>query len=261
MIIRLLFFFLLFCNTIYSQSVYTALNINNPEKLRPEFLVEEITTEMIFYNKNNIEQKKEISKLNAQHNIISELRYDEQGNLTARLTRVFDSTGTRSLGRKLEKWHRIMGYSYEISKHEYDANGYLIRITEKNQHNNIIMITTIKNDEKGNPIEVMTTNGKNEIYGIEKAEYDYTTNTVSTRVYNKNNEMVSENSRKISYTDTDDNSIIKNEHGDVILSGDTQYEYQYDKKGNWIKMTRFEIKNDTRIKMSVFTRRLKYKKN
>lgn len=252
---------ILFCMTnSISQNVQTALHLNKSEKIKAAFPVSEITTTMIFYNKSGVEKKKEVAVLNAQHNVISEFRYDEDGTLTARLTRHFDSTGSKSLGRKFERWHKLMGYSCEVSEHKYDENGFLIKTIERNQNQQVIMVTTIKNDERGNAIEVITSNGSGALYGIEKAEYDYNTNKLTTRVYNNIGELLSETVGKIDYEDVDDITLVKNDQGAIIKHGLSEYEYSYDKKGNWIKQLGYKIENNKRIKKSEFTRKIKYKK-
>lgn len=250
------------CLTVcQAQNVGTALHLNKPEDLRSGFPVSEITTEITFYNSSgSIEKKKEVSILNAQHRVVSEQRFDENGVLTARLTWQFDSTGTKSLGRKLERWHKLMGYSSETSSHEYDANGYVTKTTAKNQQQQVIMVTHIKNDERGNAIEVITTDSQGKAYGMERAEYDYPNNKFVSRVYNQNGQFVSESTGKITNEEANDPTIVKNEKGDVIKTSDYEYEYRYDKKGNWTFKIIYKIKNGKKVKQSEFKRNINYLK-
>ncbi|WP_291127513.1 hypothetical protein [Flavobacterium sp. UBA7682] len=251
----------LYLSVSHAQNVGTALNMNKPEDLRVGHAVSEITTEMTFYNPTgSIEKKKEVATLNVQHYVTSELRYDENGVLIARLTRMFDSTGTKSLGRKLERWHKLMGYTAETSTHEYDANGYLIKTTERNQNQQVIMVTVIENDDHGNATSVITTDGNGRPYGEEKAAYDYANNSVVTSVYNTKGELLSETAGKINYESFDDLSIVKNEQGDVIKTKHNEYEYRYDKKGNWTQMIIYKFKDGKRVKQSEFRRSIKYRK-
>jgi hypothetical protein len=243
----------------YSQSVQTALNINKPEDFRPGVLVSEVTSNMTFYNSNGtIEKKKEVTVLNAQHRVTSEQRYNEEGTLTQRLTWRYDSTGTKSLGRKLERWHKLMGYSCETSFHEYDANGFLVQTVEKDKDQQVFRITSMKNDDHGNTVELTTTDGQGNLYGQEQVTYDYNNNLMTIKYFNGKGEMISENSGKIDYVDKNDNSIEKNEFGDTVKSADFEYEYKYDKKGNWTFMTIYKIKLGKKVKQSEFSRKIKY---
>lgn len=258
-IILLSFFF--FATLIKAQNVDTARNINKPKDLRVEFPVAEITTNMTFYNPSgSVEKKREVSVLNQHHYVVLEHRYDEENTLTVRLTRLFDSSGIKSLGRKIEHWHKIIGYSFEVNKHEYDEKGFLIKTIEKNQNQQITMITAIKNDEFGNAIEVSVTNGRGDVYGVERATYDYVNNSVTNNVYNNKEELLSTTTSKINYDASDDKTIIKNEQGDVIKTSLSEYDYRYDKKNNWISMIRYSIENGKRIKRAEFYRKINYRK-
>lgn len=91
---------------IYSQSILTALNFGKKKEFNSEKLVLETTTQIIFYNTNSIEKTKDVTIYNENNKVTLELRYDESGNLKQRLTRIYDSTGTRSLARKLASYIR-----------------------------------------------------------------------------------------------------------------------------------------------------------
>lgn len=257
--IILLLFFASFINSIYSQSIFSALHIDSDLELRKNILVSEITTEITFFNQNNIERKKEITSLNSKNKIITELRYDSEDNLKERLTRIHDSTGTKSISRKIERWHPIVGYSSETAFYDYDEKGFLIKVIDKNQNNKIIRETTIINNEKGNPIELKLKTDSNVDFGIEIAEYDYLNNSVITKVFDKNGKIISTNNGKIDYSKKEENDII-NEYGDVIKSEDYEYEFKYDKKGNWTTQVRYKIIGGKRIKNAEFRRKLKYRK-
>src|SRR5690606_19405540 len=177
-IIYILFFFISFINNIYCQSIFSALHIDRELELRKDILVNEITTEITFYNKDNIEKKKEITSLNSKNKIVSELRYDSEGKLKEKLIRIYDSTGTKTISRKIERWHPMFGYSSETAFYDYDEKGFLIKVTDKDQNNKVISETTIKNNENGNPVELKLKTSNNIDYGIEIAEYDYLNNTV-----------------------------------------------------------------------------------
>lgn len=127
------------------------------------------------------ETKKDIIVVNQHNKIITELRYGENGKLETRLSRTFDSTGTRSLKRRIERWHPVIGYSAETATYEYDDNGYMIKITDRNKNNQIIRETFLKNNDNGHLIELKLTTGNSNSYGTEIAEYDYLNNKVITK--------------------------------------------------------------------------------
>jgi hypothetical protein len=245
-----------------AQNLGTALNFNAPEDVRAGFPVASITTEYTFYNPSgNIERKKEVSTLNSQQRLVSESRYDENGTLVERYTAVYDSTGIKNLGRKFERWHRYLGYTYEISKNEYDPNGYLLSTIDRNQKNQITMATYYTNDDHGNPTSTKVVDGNGNSYGEETAVYDYATNTVTSKVYDQNGLVKSETTSKIDYDANQDPSIIKNEQGDVIKSAEFEYTYRYDKKGNWTYRTNYKISNGTKVKQSECNRKITYRKD
>lgn len=247
-------------NLSTAQNLGTALHLNAKEDVREEFPVASITTEMTFYNQSGtIERKKEISTLNLQQRVVFELRYDENGTLTERYTCLYDSTGFKKLGRKLERWHRFLGYTFDISKNEYDTNGFLISTTDKNQNNQISMVTEYLNDERGNPIEINVLDGNGNSFGVTKITYDYSNNLVMSKVYDHNGNLQSENTSKINYEDALDSKIIKNEYGDVIKSDEFEYTYRYDKKGNWVFKTNYKYRNGNKIKQSEFSRKITYR--
>lgn len=255
----LLFVLLSIVNNIYSQSIYSALHLDSDLDLRKDILVSQISTEITFYNQNNIERKREITSLNSKFKIVSELRYDSDGNLKERLTRMHDSTETKSTSSKIERWHPIIGYSSETAFYEYDHKGFLIKIATRNQDNKIIRETHIINNEKGNPIELKLKTDSNVHFGNEIAEYDYLKNSVTTKVLDKNGKSISTNKAKIDFTKKDENEIV-NEYGEIIKSKDYEFEYKYDKNGNWIAQVRYKIVNGKRIKNAEFKRKIKYRK-
>ncbi|MFY8181104.1 MAG: hypothetical protein ACOVLG_04950 [Flavobacterium sp.] len=257
--IILLLFFASYFNSIYSQSIFSALHIDSDLELRKNILVSEITTEITFFNQDNIERKKEITSLNSKNKIITELRYDSEDNLKERLTRIHDSTGTKSISRKIERWHPIIGYTSETAFYEYDEKGFLTKVIDKNQNNKVIRETTIINNEKGDPIELKLKTDRDVDFGIEIAEYDYLNNSVITKVLDKNGKIISTNNGKIDYSKKEENDIV-NEFGDITKSEDYEYEFKYDKKGNWTTQVRFKIIGGKRIKNAEFRRKLKYRK-
>ena len=255
--ITLLLFFVF--NSIYSQSIYSVLQIDSDLELRENIFVSEITTEIIFYNHDNIERRKKITSLNYKNKLISELRYDSEDKLKERLTILYDSTGEKSSLSKFERWHDIIGYSAETSFYEYDENGFLVKDIDKNQNNKVISETSIVNNERGHPIELKIKMDGNVDYGIEIAEYDYSNNSVIMKVIDANGNLIATTKSKIDFSIKDENEVV-NEFGDIIKSKDFEFEYKYDKKRNWTTQIRYKIIGGKRIKNAEFRRKIKYRK-
>jgi hypothetical protein len=249
---------LIFVNlNIYSQSILTALNFGEKNNFYSNKLVSETINNITFYNSKGIEKVKNITQFNMQNKVIVELRYDENDNLKQRLTRMYDSTGTRSIARKFENWHPLLGHTVEITSHEYDLNGFLSKVIDKNQNGNIIRQTNIINNEKGYPIELSDLVG-NEIQGKETAEYDYDKNEVTIKYYNKLGELVTSQNTKIESSKGKPGDIL-NEYGDIILSAEYKMEIKYDKFGNWVKKIYSKISKGKITKSSEEIRTIKYR--
>jgi hypothetical protein len=254
------FILLLFLNyNIYSQSTLTSLNFGKNNNFHSTKLVSETTTNTTFYNSSGtIEYTKEVTSYDTQNNVISELRYDGEDNLKQRLTRIYDSTGTRCLARKLENWHRYLGHSIETASYTYDTKGYLIKSSDKDRNGKIFRHTDFVNDDRGNPLEIINFNGE-EIIGKEKNEYDYDKNEVIIKYFNKNNELFSSQTSSINSSKVNSGDIV-NEYGDIIKSARYEMDIKYDKFGNWIKKKYSSIRNGKLSKQSETSRTIKYRK-
>jgi hypothetical protein len=244
---------------IYSQSIFSALRHDEKLELRDNIVVSEITTEIIFYNENNIEKKKEITTLNLKNKVICEHRFDSDSKLTERITILYDSTQTKSMTQKFERWHPLLGYSSEISVYEYDESGFLVKVIDKNKNGKVFRESFIKNNLKGNPIELKLRENNNFDYGMEKAKYDYENNSVEIQVLDNQENILSKNTVRIDYTIKEKNDII-NDFGDLIKYDDYEFDFKYDKFGNWIKQTRYKIAKNRKVKNAEFTRKIKYRK-
>lgn len=244
--------------TCQGQSIQSYLNYGKTTDFRSIKLVLESTTQITFYNANNIEKKKEITSYNDHNNSVVELRYNEDTTLKQRLIRTYDSTGVRCLVTTFENWHPILGHRVETTFNEYDAKGTLNTITKKGPRNNIIRQTKIINNEKGNPIE-LTMYFENQIQGKEIASYNYEKNEVTISYFNSHNEIINTQTVTIESNKSQEGDIV-NENGDIIKSKNYQKEIKYDKYGNWIKEVYSVIKNGKKIKKSESTRSIKYRK-
>ncbi len=188
------------------------------------------------------------------------MRFGEGDKLETRLTRSFDSTGTRSLQRKIEHWHPVIGYSSETATYEYDENGFMIKVTDRNKNNQIIRETFLKNNENGHPIELKLNTGNSNSYGTEIAEYDYPNNMVITKVLDDNGKIISKSKHKIDFSIKDLDNEEYDENGNLIKSDNYYYEYKYDKKLNWVKKTIYKTENGKLKKYQVLIRKIKYEK-
>lgn len=248
---------LVFVNlNIYSQSILTALNFGKTDNFYSKKLVAETITKITFYNSKGIEKVKHITQFNNQNKVTVELRYDENDDLKQRLTRIYDNTGTRSIARKFENWHQLLGHTVEYTTYEYDLNGFLTKVIDKNQNGTIIRETNIINNEKGYPIELNDL-VKDEILAKETAEYDYDKNEVTIKYFNKLGELVNSQNTKIESSKGQPGDVI-NEYGDIIKSAKHKVEIKYDKFGNWVKKSFYNLSDGEFIKSSEQTRTIKY---
>lgn len=242
-----------------TQNIYSALQHDKGLDLRTEPKVEELIVNTTFINKESTYTKKDVVLVNSKHKIISETRFDKNGELESRLTKTFDSTELRSLTRKLERWHPVMGHSFNTAHYNYDENGHLIKIQDKNQDDILYQETTITNNENGDPIELVVRTSNSDQYGKEIATYDYLNNKAVTKVLGNNGEIISESSITIDFS-VQMNDNIYNEFGDLIKSSKYEYEYKYDKHNNWTKKNIFKKVDGKRTRYQSLTRKIKYLK-
>lgn len=254
---KLVLLALIFVNlNVYSQSILTALNFGKTDNFNSDKLVAETITNITFYNLKGIEKVKNITQFNNQNKVLLELRYDENNVLKQRLTRIYDSTGVRNIARKFENWHPLIGHTMEVTSYEYDINGFLTKVIDKNQNGNNIRQTNIVNNEKGHPIE-LTGLVRNLIIGKETAVYDYDKNEVSISYFNSLGELLSSQITKIESTKGENGDII-NERGDIIQSSKYKVEIKYDKFGNWVRKVFFDVFQGKFLKSSEESRTIKY---
>jgi hypothetical protein len=256
----LLLIFLLTANSLFGQNIYTALHINRPENVRNNKIVSEISEENKFINTSEQEIKKNKKTLNQNFLVQKEERFDEQGKLTDRLTRKFDSLEQKIVSRQFERWS-VLGFSIEIAFYDYDSNGHLIKMTDKNSKGQIIQQAILSNNENGHPIKLELYDGNGNLYGTEVATYNYSTNRALTEVRDKNNKILSSDSTTIDFTKSKDfpkPGDIFNEYGDLVSSKRYVYERKYDEFGNWTTETIYKIVDGRKKKDRIFKRKIKY---
>jgi hypothetical protein len=257
---ELFLIFLLTANSIFGQNIYTALHINRPESFRKNKAINEVREENLFINSSGQEIKKAKKILNKNYLVQTEERFDDQGKLTVRLKRTFDSLGQKIVARQFERWN-ILGYSLETAFYEYDATGHLIKMTDKNSTGQIIQHAILTNNDQGHPIKLELYDGNGNLYGTEVATYNYSTNKALTEVQDKNGKTLSSDSTTIDFTKSKDflkQGEIFNEYGDLVSSKNYVYERKYDEFGNWTVETIYKMVNGKKKRDRVFKRKIKY---
>ena len=252
---------ILTATSLLGQNIYTALHINRPEDVRKNKPINEIIEENTFINSSGQEIKKNKKTLNQNYMVQMEERFDEQGELTDRLTRRFDSLGQRIISRRFERWNKVMGYSSETATYDYDSLGHLIKMTDKNSKGQTIQQAILSNNEKGHPIKLELYDGNGNLYGTEVATYNYSTNRALTEVKDKNGKTLSSDSITIDFTKAKDfprQGDVYNEYGDLMNSTNYSYERKYDEFGNWTTETIYKMVNGKRKKDRIFKRKIKY---
>lgn len=250
-IVFTLFFFNI---NVFSQGILTSLHKdNNKVEIKENAIVEEIESEIIFYGKFDESFKKNISKYNSENRLISEVGYDKNGKLINRYFIQYDSTNTKSVTIKIERRNNI---SYK--NFEYDNYGFLVKISEKNANNDIIVTTEFKNNNEGYPMESVTNNYNSNSNFIETADYDLENNIVIITTVNTNG-GVRKFADKINKLKKYPEDEI-NKYGDIIKTEDSEFEYKYDKFNNWIEKIEFRVTNGIRQKYSSIKRKIKYRK-
>lgn len=252
--------FLLTANSLVGQNIYTALHINRPESFRTNKAINEVQEENLFINSSGQEIKKAKKILNKNYLVQTEERFDDQGKLTDRLKRTFDSLGQKTVSRQFERWN-ILGYSLETAFYEYDVTGHLTKMTDKNSMGQIIQQAIVTNNNQGHPIKLELYDGNGNLYGTEVATYNYLTNRVLTEVKDKNGKTLSSDSITIDFNKSKDfprQGDIFNEYGDLVSSQKYVYERKYDEYGNWTVETIYKMVNGKKRKDRVFKRKIKY---
>jgi hypothetical protein len=230
------------CGLVKSQNIFTALQLNQEREyktIRPKKIVETNT----FYNSTGIQVDKNIEVFDEAGMLLTEERYDDNGNLNARLTYTNDTVNRIKLTRIFERWTHL-GYSKETAFYTYDANNFLIGITDKDASGNIISQANLVCDNKGHPLELSLFDGSGNSFAKEIATYYYDKNKVATAVVANDGRVLSHDTLTISFINASKYPVDKktyNINGDLIsgtrknLDGTEtifEEEYAYDNFGN-----------------------------
>ncbi|MFD2563716.1 hypothetical protein [Aquimarina rubra] len=256
--IKITLLFTLLCFQGFSQNIYSTLLHDKGADILANTKVTQITTTITSFTEYGVETKKDVTELNEHHKIASKLRYNDKDSLESKLIRSFDKSGTKSTAAKRETWNKLLGYSSETSKYQYDENGHLIKVIESNNYDIIMREVYIKNNEKGHPISIELRTPESKPIGIlETAEYDYSNNTVITKLLDPLGNVLTQAKLII------DGSSIKKENSysqniDLIEPHLYEYEYTYDEQKNWVEKTIYKVENGKRNKHQILTRKIKY---
>ncbi len=256
-----LFFLLLFSMTVDAQNIYSALhhNENREYKFGKPSEIRETNT---FYSPHT-QVEKNIKVFDGSGMLSVETRYDETGGLKAKLTYLNDTVRHLSLQRIMERWTNI-GYTKETSIYSYDSQNFLVRIVDVDAKDNIITISEIVNNNKGNPTDLHLYDGSGRPYGVENAEYFYEKNMAVTSILSKDGRKLSTDTLKINFNmDRDSLSYSsKNPDGSKTLF---EVEYIYDGIGNRIdeKIYKVTVKRNGKKKRDLdrhFQKQIVYRK-
>lgn len=248
------FIFILIPSIFFSQSISSALHINDAYDIGKKRPIKKIESKTVFYNVNSTEKRKEIIFLNRQFRVTKEERYNEDNELIFKREVDFkaDTLEIKSITtRKIP----LFGNEITTTHYIYDNNNFLIGTEKYNTKNQLIEVVTIENNDKGNPISLVINNGE---FGSEKATYDYKNNSYSSFVYNTKGELVSSSLYNTLNYQKPTNENIFNEYGDMVSSQMFLFEYKYDEYGNWIKQTRYKKVGSKKILNAEFKRKIFY---
>jgi len=227
-----------------SQSIYTAIQLNQEREYKTK-KPKKIVETNIFYNSNGIKTDKSIKTFDDSGMLLTEERYNESGELTARLIYTNDTINKLKLSRSFERWSKF-GYSKETAYYEYDTNNFLVSMTDKNANEQITFVSKVLCNTKGDPIELLLFDGNGNSYGKEVATYYYDRNLVITSVISNVGKTLSNSTMKINYERAylfPNNSEVYNDKSDLIIVRGidsngvatekiSEEEYVYDGYGN-----------------------------
>lgn len=239
---RLAFLLTLVLSTgfLNAQSLYTALRLNqknNHYKGSPSVVTETNT----FYSKNGKEVEVSVKKFDEAGLLQQEQRF-EDNKLTAQLTYTYEAKTKLKLSRRFERFHPLLGNTAELSTYQYDDANRLSSMTDTDMDGNILFLSKVSCDEKGNPIHFTVYNGNGKAMGHETASYDYDSNLVVNTAFGPTGEITSTDTAKVdfnlpalggqeTYNERGDltHYTLRNKNGTATTY---EHEYKYDDIGN-----------------------------
>lgn len=245
-----LFLLALMTGAVQGQNISSALHLNEEREYktkRPKQIVDTKTS----YGSDGSGTVKRVTVFDNAGMVLTEEYFDENGTRTARQTNKNDTVNRRCLESKFERWGKT-GYGEEITVYNYDANHFLVRITDQDGKGSVSRVSKIVNNDKGHPVE-LTLYDQAGLYGKETATYFYDRNTVVTAVLGNDDNLIASDTAKISFRDAylhPKEGEVYNEHGDVTRWSDKQFdgetalfeeEYIYDAFGNCIDAVIYKV--------------------
>lgn len=262
--IRFLFTFLFaafFVNCSKAQNIYTALRLNRSkeyETKKPTVIEEE----NIFYDKSGKKVKKSIKEFDSSGMLLVEQRFDEENNLTEKLTYLNDTINKIKLSRTIGRWDRF-GSSIKTAYYSYNATKQLIETVDKDEKGNVIWISKLTVNNEGYPTELSLFDGRGNSYGKEVAEYLYSDNKVVTTVLNNNGRVITTDTLKYNFNQapeakkTIDRQTSRSKTGEITVY---EYERDFDEYGNCLEERIYKIDNKGKRKPDrVFKKKYTYK--
>lgn len=165
---------------------------------------------------------------------VGEVRYDDEDNILSEWVWLYDDRDNN-----VERV-RILddGTAFLAWKLYYDDNDELIaRMSKRGPDSGLFDSLSWKLDKYDRQIEE-SSYGYYGYYGTNKVEYlDKTELPLKVYVYNGYDEL--SNILEMEYNDKGHLLSAKNFGPDTLLSASVTFEYEYDKKGNWIKRTQY----------------------
>lgn len=246
-----LFLLVLIAGAAQGQNIFSALHLNEEREYktkRPKKIVEVKTS----FSPTGPKTGKSIMVFDDAGMLLTEEHFDENGTRTARLTRKNDTINRRCLENKFERWART-GYGEEITIYSYDANHFLIGVTDKDGRGRISRVSKIVNDDKGHPVQLTLYDGLGGLYGKETATYFYDRNSVVTAVLGNDDNLIATDTASISFRDAHlypKEGNLYNEHDDATKWVSRQFdgemavfeaEYIYDASGNCIDAVTYKL--------------------
>jgi hypothetical protein len=246
-----LIFILMLAGAVRAQNIFTALHLNDDIEYRgrnPKKIVET----NIFFTSKGKKVNKSWKIFDSAGMLLSEERFDDDGNVEARLNYVNDTVHKIILSRVFERWTAI-GISRETAYYQYDQDFFLTGITEKDKMGNLFQVTRMECNKNGHPVELMLFDGNGNLYGKEIATYLYDRNQVVSTVISGDGRKLSTDTMKISFKNANKFQLeneVYNESGDLLSSTNFnyngsqriyEYEYEYDSYGNCLEERIYKI--------------------
>jgi hypothetical protein len=244
--------FLLINNTVHSQSIFSALHLNEEREYktaRPQKIIETNT----FYNSNGKEVKKTVKTFDSAGMLMMEERFNEDDQLIERLTYTNDTTNRLVLSRIFERWAKITGPTKETAEYIYDSKHFLVRVLDKNKLGNVYDRFEIINNEHGDPIDLAGYYFNNVMFGRESATYIYDHNKAIISVAKPDGTVLTTDTMLIKFKNAAKYpapNVNINDHGDIIswtsknFNGSQTFftaKFVYDSKGNCTDETIYKV--------------------